>query len=209
MNPIAIVLLVAALLWSACTRPPAEAPSVEPPASPPPAEAAPAPAEPAVEEAPPAPAPVVQAPAPSPGRWRVISQIDPLTDVDRSLAVLECDETDTLRSCWMSIRCDEDQYDILVEPPQFIGSSTARGRGVEVMYRFDRQEAARGSWNPSSTGTAVFVPGSTRTAFLQALAAADTLVVRVTTYTGSPTTATFTLEGVRAALAQLPCLSSL
>lgn len=140
-----------------------------------------------------------QVTTPTPGKWRVSTDISPVDDSQTVFGVLECDEPTRIgynRTVVpaLAIRFKEGKLEAYIIYGVFLGSDL-----IEATIRFGKDAPQTQRFSISSDHKAAFVRGDV-SAFLQKLSASETLLVRLTPYGENPITVSFSTEGVQKVL---------
>lgn len=141
------------------------------------------------------------------GPWTFSSRPDQITDVDRRLLYTDATSYPSIleRDAHLGVRCDVGRdgakLDIYVNADTYLSN-----RSVRADYRLDDRPAVQsGSWVPSTTGVAAFVPVSQFNSLFQGMLSGSTLLVRLYDFRGTPYTYTFDIEGFGTAVELLGC----
>lgn len=141
------------------------------------------------------------------GGIRTIPNIDAFTDANRSRVLVMADQQSAVgRTNAIIWRCDGDaNYDLYIDTDEFLTTSGT----VPMQFRFDTEPSYSARWNPSTDGTAVFVPiERLRRQFTTRAVAADRVIVGITDFRGTQYQYTFGLTGLSDHLRALGCVGS-
>lgn len=97
------------------------------------------------------------------------------------------------------VRCMENTTSIFIVYNHFLGSD-----GIKIEYRIDRERALEDLWYISTDHNSVGLwRGNTSLPFIRRLLGKSTLLVRLTPFSESPVTVSFTVSGLREEIGQL------
>jgi len=129
------------------------------------------------------------------GKWVCDTRIDPIDDTTMIGFVLECEDANS-RSPTLVLRWDDGETELVISWNNYLSDNT------RVTYRFDKEKAVTKNWTGSTSKTATFYPGKSKTVikFIQKLMEADKLAVQIKPYNEGPTTAVFDVRGLKNAV---------
>jgi len=129
-------------------------------------------------------------------KWLITTDTSPLDDTQTITCALDSDspikigyKTDTPK---LIVRFMEGKLNAYIVYEAFLGSES-----IDVTVRFGKEAALTQEWSVSTDHKAIFVPRSDVLAFLKKLSTVDSLVVRVTPYSQSSVTVSFTTAGIQ------------
>lgn len=124
-------------------------------------------------------------------KWRQLTEIDPITDVESRSAILTSGPVSDggYKPAELHFRCLSGKFDVYVSWSRYIGSKP------RVDTRIDSDLHEPNVWGGSTDGTVSFYPFVSR-AFLNRLAESKTYLVRVDS-SNSPVTAKFETSNVK------------
>lgn len=128
------------------------------------------------------------------GNWRITTDVSPLDDSKSVFCFLDADASvrvgyDTIKPT-LIIRYKEGELDGYISYDTFLGSDT-----ISVTLRFGTESAEQATWGISTDHKAAFIRGDIGH-FLNRLGRVDSLIVRVTPYSESPVTISFSPQGI-------------
>lgn len=134
-------------------------------------------------------------------RFVFISQRDEMSDHDTSVLFTKALEVTIFTKPQLTWRCNGRKVALSVFADEFLDNES-----ISVQYRFDSDPAARTQrWYPSTDGTAAYAPSGTIPYFTTTAMAASSVLIRVWDYQGTRHDMRFSLMGLTAGLAKLPC----
>ncbi|MBA7536039.1 hypothetical protein ES705_28301 [subsurface metagenome] len=129
------------------------------------------------------------------GKWTHYTEINPIDDTTMIAFGLKCEDA-TSRSPVLVLRWDDGKTQLVISWNNYLSDNT------RVTYRFDKGKAVTKNWSGSTSKTATFYPGKSKTVikFIQKLMEADKLAVQITPYNEGPTTAVFDVRELKNAV---------
>ena len=140
----------------------------------------------------------------SQGKWRVSEKSSPIDDSKTVVGILDADASVPVgpykrTQPKLILRCSENVTSAYLVYNVFLGSDT-----TEVTTRTDSDRALTWNWNISSDHNAVGLwEGDTAIPFIKTMLGKERLVVRLTPYSESPVTVSFTLNGLNSVVASV------
>ncbi|MFV3127885.1 type VI secretion system-associated protein TagO [Niveispirillum sp. KHB5.9] len=135
--------------------------------------------------------------ASSNGKWNLREKSSPIDDSKTVVGMLEADETVSVGSYQRTkptfvVRCSENVTSVYFVYDVFLGSDE-----TETTTRVDSDKAVTEIWSISTDHKAVGMwEGTSSIPFLKRLAGKNRLIVRLTPYSESPVTVSFSLDGL-------------
>ena len=128
------------------------------------------------------------------GNWRITTDTSPIDDSKSVFCFLDADASvqvgyDTIKPT-LIIRYKEGELDGYITYDTFLGSNT-----ISVTLRFGRDSAEQATWGISTNHKSAFIRGDIEH-FVDRLERADSLIVRLTPYSESPVTVSFSPHGI-------------
>ncbi len=128
------------------------------------------------------------------GKWSISTDVSPIDDSKTVICLLDADESvrvgyDTIKPT-MIVRYKEGQLQAYIVYNTFLGSDS-----IAVTLRFGKGSAENATWSISTDHKATFIRGDIAQ-FINKLERVDSLIVRLTPYSESPVTVSFSPEGV-------------
>ena len=128
------------------------------------------------------------------GNWRITTDVSPIDDSKSVFCFLDADASvrvgyDTITPT-LIIRYKEGELDGYINYDTFLGSDT-----ISATLRFGTESAEQATWGISTDHKAVFIRGDIGH-FVNRLGRVDSLIVRITPYSESPVTISFSPQGI-------------
>lgn len=142
--------------------------------------------------------------ASSKGKWRLSEKSSPIDDSKTVVGILDADAAVPVGPYKRSqpkliLRCSENVTSAYLVYNVFLGSDE-----MEVTTRTDSDRALTWNWNISNDHNAVGLwEGGTAIPFIKTMLGKERLVVRLTPYSESPVTVSFTLNGLDSVVASV------
>ena len=115
--------------------------------------------------------------------WIYIERVDPFTDKNTSvLGLVPGDDARGHSPSSVMLRCDNENsrgFEVLVKSAGFVSSDS-----ITVTYRFGKQDPLTETWDPSTTGSAAFLPAGYKD-FIENLKTGEDFVFGFYDYNGT------------------------
>ena len=142
---------------------------------------------------------------PKPTPWVIRESVSAIDDSKTIVAVLRADSSvrawpGTRATPELFVRCSKGAFDAFIH----LGVAPTKNRTtgtVDMLIRFDKEEARDPGATLSQDGRAVFIPNPV--SFIEELRVSDRLALRFTPFNSGPQETTFILRGVEAAVSKL------
>lgn len=138
------------------------------------------------------------------GDWFLVSNVDLITDENKSLIAAQATEHPTYADySAIIIRCDEySRYgvELYFHADKYLGIEDT----YSVVYRVDGGTPQRGNWSASTDNEAAFAPNLGVSGVINALLDAEELVFRISAYS-TDYTYVLPISGLREAIQKLGC----
>lgn len=134
-------------------------------------------------------------------RFVFVSQRDEISDHDTSVLFTTALEVSLLTKPQLIWRCNGRRVQLYVFADEFLDNEP-----IAIRYRFDSDPASLiERWNPSTDGTSAYAPSATTPHFTAAATAATSVLIRAKDFRGTAHDMRFSMMGLTAGLAKLPC----